>query len=165
MAASHHGDTPYSGNSVTSVPVTPYTTSVDVNAPTTPTPWLTATTSPSPTGRRAGLTEAIALYERTLADRERVLGPDHPDTLTSRNNLAVAYRAAGRAAEAIPLLEQTLADRERVLGPDHPDTLTSRNNLAARLPGRRAGPPRRSRCTSRPWPTGSGCWAPTTPTP
>ena len=32
MAASHHGDTPYSGNSVTSVPVTPYTTSVDVNS-------------------------------------------------------------------------------------------------------------------------------------
>ena len=31
MAASHHGDTPHSGNSVTSVPVTPYTTSVDVN--------------------------------------------------------------------------------------------------------------------------------------
>jgi hypothetical protein len=29
--ASIHGDTPYSGNSVTSVPVTPYTTSVDVN--------------------------------------------------------------------------------------------------------------------------------------
>ena len=35
VAASHHGDTPYSGNSVTSVPVTPYTTSVDVNA------WIT----------------------------------------------------------------------------------------------------------------------------
>ncbi len=33
MAASHHGDTPYSGNSVTPVPVTPYTTSVDVNFP------------------------------------------------------------------------------------------------------------------------------------
>ena len=31
VAASHHGDTPYSGNSITSVPVTPYTTSVDVN--------------------------------------------------------------------------------------------------------------------------------------
>jgi hypothetical protein len=31
VAASHHGDTPYSGNLVTSVPVTPYTTSVDVN--------------------------------------------------------------------------------------------------------------------------------------
>src|SRR6202007_2220379 len=31
VAASHHGDTPYSGNSLTSVPVTPYTTYVDVN--------------------------------------------------------------------------------------------------------------------------------------
>jgi hypothetical protein len=31
VAASHHGDTPYSGKAVTSVPVTPYTTSVDVN--------------------------------------------------------------------------------------------------------------------------------------
>ena len=31
MAASHHGDTPYSGKTLTSVPVTPYTTSVDVN--------------------------------------------------------------------------------------------------------------------------------------
>ena len=34
----------------------------------------------------------------------------------SRNNLAEAYRDAGRAAEAIPLHERTLADRERVLG-------------------------------------------------
>ena len=60
-----------------------------------------------------------------------MLGPDHPRTLTSRNNLAESYLAAGRAAEAIPLFEQTLAVRKRVLGPDHPDTLTSRNNLAA----------------------------------
>ena len=68
--------------------------------------------------------------ERLVADQERVLGPDHPDTLAARNNLAVAYQDAGRTAEAITLHEQTLAARERVLGPDHPDTLTSRNNLA-----------------------------------
>ena len=69
--------------------------------------------------------------ERTLADRERVLGETHPDTLTSRNNLASAYQAAGRLDEAIPLYERTLADRERVLGETHPDTLASRNNLAS----------------------------------
>ena len=57
------------------------------------------------------------------------LGADHPDTLTSRNNLAYAYRSAGRLAEATALFERTLADRERVLGADHPDTLTSQNNL------------------------------------
>ena len=68
-----------------------------------------------------------------------MLGPDHPDTLTSRNNLAAAYRTRAGPAEAIPLHERTLADRERVLGPDHPDTLTTRSNLAAAY-GRRAGP-------------------------
>ena len=59
-----------------------------------------------------------------------MLGTEHPGTLTSRNNLASAYGAAGRLAEALPLLEQTLTDRERLLGTEHPDTLTSRGNLA-----------------------------------
>ena len=58
------------------------------------------------------------------------LGPDHPSTLISRNNLAGAYRDAGKLDEAIALYEQTLEDRTRILGPHHPDTLTSRNNLA-----------------------------------
>jgi tetratricopeptide (TPR) repeat protein len=74
--------------------------------------------------------QAILTGDPLVADCERVLGPDHPSTLTTRNNLAYAYRAAGRAAEAIPLHEQTLAAREQALGPDHPSTLTSRNNLA-----------------------------------
>ena len=38
--------------------------------------------------------------ERLLADQEQALGPDHPDTLTSRSNLANAYLAAGRTEEA-----------------------------------------------------------------
>ena len=50
--------------------------------------------------------------------------------LASQDNLAGAYRAAGRTAEAIALHEQNLADTERVLGPDHPGTLQSRDNLA-----------------------------------
>ena len=59
-----------------------------------------------------------------------LLGPDHPDTLASRNNLAGAYRAAGRLTEAITLYEQVLPDSIRVLGENHPNTLNSRNNLA-----------------------------------
>ncbi|OMG35899.1 tetratricopeptide repeat protein [Actinomyces naeslundii] len=59
------------------------------------------------------------------------LGPDHPDTLASRNNLAGTYRDAGRLDKVIALYEQTLEDSIRVLGPDHPSTLTSRLNLAS----------------------------------
>ena len=61
---------------------------------------------------------------------EGLLGPDHPDTLASRNNLAYAYKSVGRLEEAITHLEQVLTDSIRVLGEDHPLTLTSRNNLA-----------------------------------
>ena len=61
---------------------------------------------------------------------EDVLGPDHPDTLGVRNNLAGAYRSAGRLAEAIELYEQVLDECKRLLGTDHPDTLNTRNNLA-----------------------------------
>jgi tetratricopeptide (TPR) repeat protein len=75
--------------------------------------------------------QLIGIAEPLLADYERVLGTDHPDTLTTRNNLALAYREAGRTAEAIGLYEQTLADRERVLGTDHPETLRSRGGLAS----------------------------------
>ena len=59
-----------------------------------------------------------------------LLGPDHRDSLTSRNNLAGAYESAGRLTEAITLYEQVLTDRIRILGNNHPNTLTSRNNLA-----------------------------------
>ena len=61
---------------------------------------------------------------------EGLLGPDHPDTLTSRNNLASAYESAGRLEEAITLYEQVTKDSARVLGEDHPATAASRNNLA-----------------------------------
>ncbi|KLL10104.1 tetratricopeptide repeat protein, partial [Protofrankia coriariae] len=52
-------------------------------------------------------------------------------TLTSRHNLAYAYRTVGRVEEAIGLYEQALADSLRVLGPGHPLVVTIRDNLAA----------------------------------
>ena len=74
--------------------------------------------------------QAVLLGEPLVTDFKRVLGADHPGTLTARNNLAIAYKGAGRTDEAISLLEQTLPEMERVQGADHPDTLIPRNNLA-----------------------------------
>jgi hypothetical protein len=75
--------------------------------------------------------EAIGLLQAVLADRQRVLGPDHPDTLASRNDLAAGYGAAGQPDEAIALYQVALADCERVLGPSHPLTVTVRENAAS----------------------------------
>lgn len=76
------------------------------------------------------LDQAIALFEATLPEMLRLLGPDHPETLALRAELACAYDSAERMDDAISQLEITLAGRERVLGPAHPDTLSSRTNLA-----------------------------------
>ncbi|MER7827960.1 FxSxx-COOH system tetratricopeptide repeat protein [Streptomyces sp. NPDC096097] len=78
---------------------------------------------------------ARLLHERVLDIETRILGPEHTDTLTSRNNLGNALFGMGEPAEAIRLLRQTLDDRARILGPEHPDTLTSRNDLACALDG------------------------------
>jgi serine/threonine protein kinase/tetratricopeptide (TPR) repeat protein len=74
--------------------------------------------------------KAASLHARALAVREAALGQDHPDSLSSRDRLAVAYRVAGKASQAIPLHESTLKAREARLGFDHPETLNNRNHLA-----------------------------------
>jgi tetratricopeptide (TPR) repeat protein len=84
--------------------------------------------------------EVIAIGEPLAADLNRLLGPDDPDTIRARTDLARAYRQTGRVDDAIPLVEQVLAARERLFGADHPGTLASRNNLASayRATGRAA---------------------------
>jgi Tetratricopeptide repeat len=45
--------------------------------------------------------EAIPLATRALAIREKVLGPEHPNTATSLNNLGVLYDATGAQNDLI----------------------------------------------------------------
>jgi hypothetical protein len=73
---------------------------------------------------------AIALLEKARLTRQRELGANHPDTLTTLNNLALAYQASGKLPEAIKLFEQVRDAAVAKLGADHPDTLTALNNLA-----------------------------------
>ncbi|CAL1136673.1 unnamed protein product, partial [Cladocopium goreaui] len=73
-------------------------------------------------------------WSHTLLDfRTAKLGEDHPDTLTSLNNLALLLYAQGHLAEAEPLFRKALEKSKAKLGEDHPDTLNSINNLAAVL--------------------------------
>jgi len=79
---------------------------------------------------RARYEQAAPLYQRALAIYEQQLGPTHPDTATSLNNLAQLYQDQGKYPEAEPLYQRALAIYEQQLGPTHPDTATSLNNLA-----------------------------------
>ena len=61
---------------------------------------------------------------------KRVLGVEHPSTLTTMGNLASIYSDQGRWKEAEELKIQVMETSKRVLGVEHPDTLTTMGNLA-----------------------------------
>ena len=62
--------------------------------------------------------------------RSKLLGPDHPDTLSSLANLACCYREIGKIEKAIAIQEDVSEKRSKLLGPDHPKTLSSLERLA-----------------------------------
>jgi len=68
---------------------------------------------------------ALQLFQAVLPDQVRVLGADHPDTLTTRNNIAGWTGACGEARAALQLFQALLPDQVRVLGADHPNTLNT----------------------------------------
>jgi hypothetical protein len=73
------------------------------------------------------------LQEQVLRVRRRVLGEEHPDTLSSMNNLAGTLHAQGDLPGARMVLDQVLNVRRRVLGKEHPDTVNSAWNLFCTL--------------------------------
>jgi len=77
--------------------------------------------------------DAEIIWRKVIAVYTRVLGPEDPNTLSSRNNLANALKGQGKHAEAEQQYRAVLAIQERVLGPEHPDTLGSRMGVANAL--------------------------------
>ena len=69
--------------------------------------------------------EALTQYQILLREQHAARGPDHPDTLVTRANLAHCRGEAGDPAGAAAAYEELLADQLRVLGPDHPSTLAT----------------------------------------
>jgi tetratricopeptide (TPR) repeat protein len=79
---------------------------------------------------RAAYSQAAQLLRDALAMDEKGLGPEHPGTATSLNNLAILLGEQGDYPGARPLFERALAIREKVLGPEHPAIAEGLNNLA-----------------------------------
>jgi Tetratricopeptide repeat len=58
--------------------------------------------------------------------RKKLLGEEHPDTLSSMENLASTYRNQGRWNDAEQLKDQVMDMRKKLLGEEHqehPDTV------------------------------------------
>ncbi|KAJ4345915.1 uncharacterized protein N0V89_012051 [Didymosphaeria variabile] len=69
------------------------------------------------------------LILQVLEGQKKELGVQHPDTLTSLNNLAVVLQDQEKYDEAEELHRKALKGSEEELGMQHPDTLQSVKNL------------------------------------
>jgi non-specific serine/threonine protein kinase/serine/threonine-protein kinase len=79
------------------------------------------------------LDEAESLYQRLIAELERLLGREHKDVLVQRHNLAALYNDRGDKVSAERMFRELLEAQTRTLGPSHADTLTTMNSLAVAL--------------------------------
>jgi eukaryotic-like serine/threonine-protein kinase len=84
-------------------------------------------------GRLGRWEEAGEVHRAVAAERERLLGPDHPDTLASRYEAAFTLGRTGHAADALRAYKRVAEARIRVLGADHADTLAVRQEMAYAL--------------------------------
>lgn len=82
-------------------------------------------------GALAACAQARPLVERVLAINEKALGPEHPSTATSLNNLAALLRDQGDLVGARPLAERALPIYEETC--EHAWTATSLDSLAQLL--------------------------------
>jgi CHAT domain-containing protein/antitoxin component YwqK of YwqJK toxin-antitoxin module len=72
----------------------------------------------------------IPYMEKLLLIQEKTISKEHPNYVTSLNNLAGLYRDQGLYAQAEPLYVEAKEIRAKVLGKEHPNYATSLNSLA-----------------------------------
>ncbi|PVF98646.1 hypothetical protein CPB86DRAFT_673494, partial [Serendipita vermifera] len=66
--------------------------------------------------------EALELGTKAVEFRQKILGNEHRDTLTSMAHLSDCFLEIGNHDEALRLALKVLNIRQRVLGIEHPDT-------------------------------------------
>jgi hypothetical protein len=71
------------------------------------------------------------MHRQALGLSETVLSKEHPDTLTSMNNLALVLGNQGKYEEAEEMHRQTLGMVKTVLGKEHPSTLMGRSKRSS----------------------------------
>ena len=118
------------------------------SAPSIPTWPKASTTWPRSMTRQGQYAKAEPLYQRSLAIREKALGPEHPDVATSLNNLAGLYRRPrpvrqGRAALSARTRHPGEGPRPRASRRGHRASTTWPRSITPR-----ASTPRPSRSTS-----------------
>jgi tetratricopeptide (TPR) repeat protein len=88
------------------------------------------------TGEEWKIDESLAHYQRALALREKLAGPDSLEVGMVLTNLGITYYQRGEYEKALATHQRAIAIRERLLGRSHPEVamaLTDYGNACAAL--------------------------------
>jgi hypothetical protein len=110
------------------------------------------------------MSEAERIEREVLCASRRVLGEEHPDTLTSAGNLASSLSRQGKYAEAERIEREVLCASRRVLGEEHPDTLRGCEHSGDLALAPRGSTLKRSGSSGRCFALAGGYWARSIPT-
>lgn len=77
--------------------------------------------------------EAHRAFERALRGQQRLLGFDHPETMVTRQNMALFLGDGGQVEAAGKLLQEILMVQVDLLGQEDPNTLSTACSLALNL--------------------------------
>jgi tetratricopeptide (TPR) repeat protein len=73
--------------------------------------------------------KALEYYEKSLAIGLKTLGDEHPDMVTSYNNIGSIWYNKGEYDKSLVYYEKCLKIRLKTLGDEHPDVARSYNNI------------------------------------
>ncbi|KAK1252066.1 hypothetical protein MKX08_003253 [Trichoderma sp. CBMAI-0020] len=73
--------------------------------------------------------KALDYYTRALAGREKILGLEHKDTLSTINAIDLIWDYLGRNDEASEHLSMLTEEEDEIIGPGYEDTLPTINNI------------------------------------
>ena len=81
--------------------------------------------------RQGKYDEALRYYERSLAIKEKTLGPEHPETAITRVSMGQTMHSLNLAGWR-EIMEFAAKSLETHLGPEHPTTITARREIERR---------------------------------
>jgi len=84
-------------------------------------------------GDQGKLEEAAAMKKEVLEKRRRILGEEHPSTITAMNNLAATLSGQGKLEESIAMFSEAYVKMTTLLGNNHPHTRVVGDNLTRLL--------------------------------
>lgn len=73
-----------------------------------------------------------ASMQREVLEKRRIFGEEHPNTISTMNNLANRLRNLGKLEE-VALVQREVLEKRSILGEEHPNNILAINNLANTL--------------------------------